>query len=100
MISKLTRVLRTPFSERFLFQDKSGKDFAALDLHYLVRGKVDGTLILFENSGVTEDMVPEILKSIDENLLPDVNIKDGDLSFTVVKGHVIGNYHPHEHDAK
>src|SRR5947208_2700116 len=100
MIAKITRVLRTPHSERFLLQDKSGQDFAALDLHYLLNGKVDGTMILFENAGASEDMIPDILKRIDENLLPEVRIEDGNLTFTVVKGHIIGNYVPHSHEGK
>jgi hypothetical protein len=82
-----------------LLEDKTGKEFAALDLHYLSNGKVSGTLILFENVGVSEELIPEILKRVDESLLPEVNIEEGNLSFTVVKGHVLGSYVPHAHES-
>lgn len=94
MIGKITRVVRTPYSERFVLQDSNQKDFGALDLHYTASGKVTGTLILFGNVREAEQQVPEILKSIDEILLPDVSIADGNLSFTVIKGEVIGNFRP------
>jgi hypothetical protein len=55
MLGKIIRVLRTPYSERFLLQEKTGREFAALDLHYLHHGKIAGTLILFDNVGVSDD---------------------------------------------
>lgn len=94
MIHKLIRALRTNSSERFLLQNAAGADFAALDLHYLPDGKISGTLILFENAGVSESQIPTLLKEIDEDLLPDASIEEGNLSFTVVTGRVIGHFEP------
>jgi len=93
----LTRTLRTPSSERFILHSDSGKDVAALDLHYLDQGRVAGTLIILDSSAISENKVPEALREIDEKLLPDASIEDGKVSFTVVSGHVVGNFVPHPH---
>ena len=90
---QFVRAIRTPHSERFLLRDGS-RDVAALDIHYLASGKVDGTLILFEDAGIGEDQVPPLLSQIDEMLLPDVSIAEQNLSFTVVSGRVFGAYLP------
>lgn len=87
------RVLRTPHSERFVLQ-KNGKDVAAVDLHYLVNGTVAGTLIVFEDSGISEAEMPDIMKFIDEALLPEVKTENDNLFFTAVRGKVIGSYMP------
>jgi len=89
----LQRVLRTPHSERFLLLS-AGKEIAALDIHYLPAGKVDATLVIIEGGGIDERQVPELLQQIDERLLPDVNLKDHSLSFTVVIGRVLGAFLP------
>jgi hypothetical protein len=88
---KLLRVLRSPHSERFLLKDERG-DFAALDLHYLTSGKVDGTLIIFDGAGASEADVPAILSQVDEELLPHVGERHENLSFTVVIGRVLGAF--------
>ena len=85
------RVLRTPHSERFILA-AGGKDFAALELHYLTGNKVDGTLIVFDEAMVPEDQVPAILEKIDDQLLPDVAVADLNLTFTVVYGRVLGAF--------
>src|SRR4051812_8001430 len=85
------RVLRTPHSERHLLR-RDGADFAALDLHYLVDGTVQATLIVFEGSSCTESDVPELLTLIDEILLPEVQMDHEDLFFTVVIGRVLGAF--------
>ena len=90
---EVIRVLRTPYSERFLLQ-KDGKDAAALDLHYLTNGKVSGTLIVFEGGGFTEKDIPTVLARIDEILLPEVSIAEHNLSFTAVIGKVLGTFQP------
>lgn len=82
------RILRTPYSERFVLRNGAGEDFAALELHFLVDGTVTGTLILFEQAKVLEAEIPQILKQIDEELLPEVSIQERNLSFTVVVGRV------------
>ncbi len=90
-----SRSLRTPSSERFLVT-KDGRESAAVDLHYLPSGHVSGTVTLLEDAGWTDQMVPELLKSLDEQFLPDVDIAAGSLTFTVVIGRVVGNFEGHE----
>ncbi len=92
---QFTRTLRTSSSERFLIHADSGKDVAALDLHYLDLQRVVGTLIVVDSSAISEDKVPDLLREIDENLLPDASLEDGKLSFTVVSGKIIGTFRPH-----
>ena len=91
---KLIRTFRTMTSERFLVQKKEGEDSAAIDLHYLADGHVAGTVFLFEHAGIEDAQVPEFLRHIDETLLPWVHLKDHTLTFTVVRGHVLGDFHP------
>jgi len=87
----IARVLRTPSSERHILR-RNETDFAALDLHYLPNGTVQATLIIFEGSGVAESEIPELLTLIDEVLLPEVDLNDRNLTFTVVVGRVLGAY--------
>jgi hypothetical protein len=86
-----TRVIRTPHSERHVLR-RGGADFAALDLHYLLDGTVQATLILYEGSGVEEEDVPPLLTHIDEHLLPEVQLDHKNLFFTVVVGRVLGAF--------
>ena len=92
MIAKFVRLLRTASSERFLVQTAAGQDAAALDIHYLADSRVAGTLCLFDDSGISESQIPDVLQQIDEVLLPDVSFKDRNLSFTVVAGRVVGSF--------
>ena len=94
MDMQIVRVLRTPHSERFLLQTE-GKDFAVLELHYVAAHKVNATLILFDGGPVKEGQVPELLGRIDEMLLPDVSLDEGNLTFSVVMGRVIGDFSAH-----
>ncbi len=91
----LVRTLRTPHSERFLLR-RADKDLAALDIHYLVNGSVDATLILFEGAGLTEEQVPDLLSQLDESILPEVSFAEKNLLFTVVCGRVLGAFLPHD----
>jgi hypothetical protein len=91
MIPEYVRVLRTPYSERYLVRD-SGSDIAALDMHYLLDGTVQATMIAFEGAGLREDDIPSLLTHIDEVLLPEVSLDDKKLLFTVVFGRVLGAY--------
>ena len=91
MSVSFVRLLRTSSSERFLVQ-QGGSDVASLDIHYLADGRVAGTLCVFDDSGIDENQVPDLLQQIDETLLPDVSFRDRNLSFTVVSGCVIGNF--------
>ena len=94
MMPHFVRVLRTASSERYMIQPRPNQDAAALDLHYLADGSVAGTLFLFENGGIGDRDVPELLRHIDEVLLPYASREDGSLGFTVVRGHVVGSYAP------
>jgi len=85
------RTLRTPSSERFLAL-KDGQEAAAFDLHYLANGTVAGTVILLRSAGWTEADVPKLLALLDEDFLPDVDLQQGTLVYTVVFGEVAGNY--------
>ena len=91
---QMIRLLRTPYSERFMLQTAK-TDFAVLELHYVAAGKVSATLILFENGPVKEAQVPELLTQLDEILLPDVSIQEGSLTFSVVVGRVLGDFTAH-----
>lgn len=85
------RTLRTGSSERFLAA-RDGKDVAAIDLHYLADGTVSGTVILLKEAGWKDDDIPSLLASLDEDLLPDVDLQAGTLTYTVVIGEVVGNW--------
>jgi hypothetical protein len=85
------RLLRTSSSERHLLR-RNDADFAALDLHYLPTGVVQGTLVVFEGCGLDETDIPDLLTHIDEVLLPEVRLDEHNLTFTVVMGRVLGAY--------
>lgn len=93
------RTLRTPNSERFLAQ-KDGKDVAAIDLHYLPNGTAAGTVILLAHAGFNDGDIPALLRSFDEDFLPDVDLERGTLTFTVVRGEVLGNFEASTHDVE
>ena len=87
--------MRTPSSERFLaFRD--GREAAAVDLHYLANGTVAGTVILLSSFTWNESEIPALLASMDEDFLPDVDLKSGTLTYTVVRGDFLGNYEASE----
>lgn len=85
------RTLRTASSERFLAL-REGRDVAAVDLHYLANGTVAGTVVLLKGAGLGEAEIPALLSSLDEEFLPDVDLAQGNLNYTVVIGDVVGNY--------
>lgn len=85
------RTLRTPSSERLLAH-RDGHDVAAVDLHFLADGAVAGTVILLRDAGWKESDVPALLRTLDEDFLPGVDLQRGTLTFTVVIGEVIGNF--------
>jgi hypothetical protein len=88
------RTLRTASSERFILR-REEQPIGALELHYLPNGKADGTLILFEEMKIPETDIPDILKQIDDQLLPDLAAKEQNIFFTVVIGKVHGSFEPH-----
>jgi hypothetical protein len=69
-----------------------GHEVAAVDLHYLPSGHVSGTVIVLEGSGIKESDIPGLLHSLDKDLLPDVDLDAGTLTYTVVIGHLVGSY--------
>ena len=90
------RTLRTPSSERFLATDATApdRDLAAVDLHYLPGGNIAGTVILLPSSGFADSDIPALLESLDDDLLPSADIDDGTITFTVIRGSVIGAFQP------
>ncbi|MFM2169868.1 MAG: hypothetical protein RI957_97 [Verrucomicrobiota bacterium] len=85
------RTLRTPSSERFLAIHQ-GKEAAAVDLHYLPQGTISGTVIVLKSAGIKEEDIPLLLSSLDDEFLPDVDLNEGNLSYTVVVGEWLGNW--------
>ena len=79
-----------------MVQLQEGQDAAAIDLHYLRDGSVAGTLFLFDDGGIDDQVVPDLLQHIDEVLLPDVSLDEHNLAFTVVRGRVIGDFKPEQ----
>ncbi|MSU27597.1 MAG: hypothetical protein EXS27_06730 [Pedosphaera sp.] len=71
---------------------RDGKDVAAVDLHYLANGTVSGTVVLLKEAGWKEADIPQLLQSLDEDFLPDVDLASGTLTYTVVLGEVVGNF--------
>ena len=87
------RTLRTPHSERFIVR-QGAAEVAALDVHFRHNGSADATVIIFEDSGITENHIPAFLTKIDEVILPDISISERSVSFTVVIGRVLGAFTP------
>ena len=85
------RTLRTSSSERFLAQ-RDGKDVAAVDIHYLTNGHVSGTAILLREAGWKQEDVSGLLSSLDDHFLPDVDLAQGNLTYTVVIGDIMGTF--------
>lgn len=85
------RTLRTPSSERFLAL-RDGAEVAAVDLHYLPNGTVSGTVILLKFASWKDEDIQPLLSALDEDLLPDVDLAHGTLTYTVVLGEIVGNY--------
>ena len=89
------RTLRTPFSERFL-AFREGSEVAAVDLHYLPNGHASGTVILLKSANWKDEDIQPLLSSLDEDLLPDVDLTQGTLTYTVVTGEIVGNFEASE----
>ena len=89
---RFVRTLRTQSSERFIIQSCDGQDAAAVDVHYLADGSVVGTLIIVDHTLLADGNTQALLQFIDESLLPMVSLDEKNLSFTVVKGEMIGQF--------
>lgn len=83
------RSLRTASSERFIAY-RDDREVASADLHYLDDATVLGTIVLFRDAEWSEEQIPDIVASLDEDLLPSVDAADGNVRFTVVIGDLIG----------
>ena len=79
-------------TDRYFKVLRDGKDLAAVDLHYLSNGTVAGTVIILKGSGLDESNIEPLLSSLDDEFLPDVDLAQGNLSYTVVLGEVLGNW--------
>ncbi len=85
------RALRTPHSERFI-GTRDGVDAVCVDLHYLADGSASGTVILLPEARLAESALPELLRALDDDMLPGVAFADGTLAFTVVRGELLGTF--------
>ncbi len=83
------RALRTTSSERFVAL-RGPRAVATADLHYPMDGRVVGLVVLDEGAGWTEEQIPDLLATLNEDLLPGVDTSRGSLSLMVVIGEVIG----------
>lgn len=73
-------------------QSEVGRDVASLDVHYLGDGSVVGTLVILCDSVSAEDEIKAVLQYFDESLLPMASLDEKNLSFTVLRGHLVGQY--------
>jgi hypothetical protein len=85
------RTLRTSTSERFLAV-VDGREIATVDLHYLANGTVAGTVCVLDEAAASDESIPDLLASLDEEMLPGVEMDRGNLYYTVVVGRVVGTY--------
>ena len=93
MTIEYVRAFRTPSSERYWLR-YAGADFACLDLHYLPNATVQAMLVLYEDSTRPTGEVMDILKHIDDLLLPEVSLEDMKLLYTVFAGRSLGAFQP------
>ena len=89
---RFVRAFRTASSERFLAL-QGENDVAAIDLHFLTNGQVAGTVVVLSDAIADSDMA-DLLRCIDDDLLPGASMESGSVSFAVVRGKFIGNYVP------
>ena len=88
------RTVRTATSERFLVQniENPDVDIAAIDVHYLDDQVVTATVIVLVKEYSEKGFISRLVETIDSRLLPMACLNDGDLSFTVVEGRVVGQF--------
>lgn len=85
-------MVRTESSERFVLLGADDAEVGMFDLHFLTSGNVIGSLILLDPALSESGVAEKLLHKIDEELLPAVSLDDKNLSFTVVKGDLIGTF--------
>lgn len=86
---RFVRLLRTSSSERFLLK-REDDDVGAVDFHYLDGGCVAATLILLTT--LSKDNVEALISRLDEMLLPNASRENGNVTFTVVRGEIMGSF--------
>ena len=55
-------------------------------------------VILLKSAGWTEEEIPKLLKSLDDDFLPDVDLERGTLAYTVILGELIGVFEAESSD--
>lgn len=85
------RLLRTPYSERHSIEHND-QLIAALDIHYMLNGQIAATCSILDHTFCPEDKIPLLLEEIDERLLPEASMEDGNLTFTIVVCSKAENY--------
>lgn len=83
------RTIRTHTSERFVAV-RGEAEVASADLHYLADGSVLGTVVLYRDAGWSEEQIPDMLASLDEDMLPNVDAAEGNVRFAVYLAEMIG----------
>lgn len=91
------RTVRTLTSERFLLQSNAAEEGAVLDVHYLADGNVIGTVVILDDSLLTQETMQALMRFVDESLFPAVSFDEKTLSFTVVHGKMIGHFENEKH---
>ncbi len=65
---------------------------AGQTVYLLANGTVAGTVILLHDSGLKDADIEPLLSSLDDEFLPDVDLAHGNLTYTIVRGEVLGNW--------
>ncbi|MEX1042340.1 MAG: hypothetical protein WDZ51_17035 [Pirellulaceae bacterium] len=89
---KFVRLLRTASSERYILEDDNGTDLGLIDIHFLGDQKVVATLFLMDPQAEAITDVQPILDEIDLELLPTASVDESNLSFTVIRGSLVGTF--------
>lgn len=89
---KFVRLLRTAASERYVLEDDHGTDLGLIDIHFLDDQKVVATLFLMDPQAEAIKDVQPILDEIDLELLPTASVDESNLSFTVIRGSLVGTF--------
>ena len=89
---KFVRLLRTAASERYVLEDDQGTDLGLIDIHFLDDQKVVATLFLMDPQAEAITDVQPILDEIDLELLPTASVDESNLSFTVIRGTLVGTF--------
>jgi hypothetical protein len=81
----------SPRFERFL-SARNRADAAAVDIRSFSDGTVAETFTVLTSAKHSDDEIPTLLSAFDNGFLPSVELASGNLTFTVIRGEVLGNY--------